>query len=270
MSLCNSIDTLAMAYLDDELVAEERRELELHLLACTGCKQHVEGERADLELIRKALIAPPAPDMVKARIGKLLDQEDRAAGKATRRKLGSYLLPGSAMLAAAAAVFAFVMVKTPTPDEAGPVTREAVRQQTRAMPLEVQGASTGPWLREHFQPVEPPQFTASGIKLLGGRLTSVSGHDAALLRYLVSDGVNQLSLTAVLIVDMRPDDLSGGVPYRVGDRVLHLHDAYGMPAVTYVDEHGMGYAFTSQRLTMNELLSLVVNSDLIERAQRGQ
>jgi len=36
MSLCESIDTLAMAYLDDELAAEERHELEAHLTECTA------------------------------------------------------------------------------------------------------------------------------------------------------------------------------------------------------------------------------------------
>ena len=47
MSLCASIDTLSMAYLDDELAAEERRELELHLVDCASCKQHLDGERTD-------------------------------------------------------------------------------------------------------------------------------------------------------------------------------------------------------------------------------
>jgi hypothetical protein len=36
MSLCQSIDTLAMAYLDDELVAEERREVAPHAAVPPG------------------------------------------------------------------------------------------------------------------------------------------------------------------------------------------------------------------------------------------
>ena len=47
-NLCESIETTAMVYLDDELATEERRELELHLLDCTGCRQHVEHERTEL------------------------------------------------------------------------------------------------------------------------------------------------------------------------------------------------------------------------------
>src|SRR5687767_13492460 len=107
MSLCQSIDTLAMAYLDDELVAEEKRELELHLLSCTSCRAHVDSERADLDLVRKALVAPPAPDLLKARIGRALDLEDREAGRALRRRFSQYILPGSATIAAAAAIFMF-------------------------------------------------------------------------------------------------------------------------------------------------------------------
>ena len=48
------------AYLDDELAGEERRELETHIIDCASCRQHLESERADLELVRASLVAPPA------------------------------------------------------------------------------------------------------------------------------------------------------------------------------------------------------------------
>jgi anti-sigma factor RsiW len=274
MSLCPSIDTLAMAFLDDELVAEERRELELHLLECTSCRHHVDAERADLELVRRALVAPPAPDLLKARLARTLDDADREEVRAGRRRslstIGRWLLPGAATLAATAAILMFVLVRPPAPGELGSIAQEAVRQQTRSMPLEVQGASTGPWLREHFAPVAPPQFTEPGIQLVGARLTSVGGHEAALLKYLVSIGANQFTLTAVLIDDMRRDGLSGGQAIKIGDRTLHVHNANGIPAVTYVDELGMGYTFAAERLSPQELLELVVSTDLIGRAQQGR
>ncbi|HLL23417.1 MAG TPA: zf-HC2 domain-containing protein, partial [Kofleriaceae bacterium] len=249
MSLCQSIDTLAMAYLDDELVAEERRELELHLLGCSTCKKHVDGERAELDLVRGALVAPPAPDLLKARIARALDAQDREHARVQRRRWTQWVLPGSATFAAAAAILVFAFVRPPAQNmAAGAVAQEAVRQQTRSMPLEVQGASTGPWLREHFRPVEPPRFTEPGIDLVGARLTSVAGHEAALLKYVVSVGSNQFTLTAVLIDGIRADQLSGGQPIRVGDRTLHVHDANGTPAITYVDPAGMGYTFAAERL----------------------
>jgi len=272
MSLCNSIDTLAMAFLDDELAAEERRELELHLLDCASCRQLVDGERADLELVRKALVAPPASALLKARITRALDAEDVAIARRDRRRWSQWLLPGSAMAAAAAAILVFVGVGTaPDGRETSPFTRDVAKQEIHALPLEVQGASTGPWLRDHFAPVEPPQFTEPGIALLGARLlpNGIANHDAALLSYAVTIGANRVTLTAVVLKDLRSDDLGGGQAYQVGDLVLRVHNADGMPAVTYVDPgRNVGYVFTSERLTAEELIRLVVSTDLIGRASQ--
>jgi anti-sigma factor RsiW len=278
VSLCQSIDTLAMAFLDDELAPEERRELELHLLDCASCRQHVESERADLQLVRRALVPPPAPDLFKARLSKALDVADRDAQKFDRQRtrsiVGRLLLPGAAVLAATAAIFAFVVIKPAAPLKTGVVAKEVVRQQARTMPLEVRGVNTGNWLRENFAPIDPPKFRAqrSGteIVLQGARLTAVSGHNAAQLRYLVTSGDSQFTLTAVVIDDLANDELSGGTALRIGDRTLHVHDANGIPAVTYIDEHRMGYAFASDRLGAQELLELVVSSNLIDRAQQGR
>jgi hypothetical protein len=181
-----------------------------------------------------------------------------------------YILPGSAIAAAAAAIVLFVGggLSSSSGPQVATVAHEAVRQQSRSLPLEVQGASTGPWLRQNFAPVEPPTFTEPGIQLIGARGTAVAGHDAAMLRYLVSVGVNRVSLTTVLVADIQGEELQGGQEVSVGKLALHVYDADGMPVVTYVDEHRMGYVFTSERMNVNELLAVVVSSDLIGRAQQ--
>ena len=146
-----------------------------------------------------------------------------------------------------------------------------MRQQTRSLPLEVQGASTGTWVRQNFAPTAaPPQFTEPGIELIGARATAVAGHDAVLLRYLVNVGVNRVSLTTVMIADLRGDELSNGQELRIGNLVLRLHDADGQPAVSYIDERHVGYVFTSERMSMKELIEVVTNSDLIARARAQQ
>ena len=271
MTLCQSIETLSMAFLDDELVAEERRELELHLLDCASCRQRVEAERADLELIRKALVAPPAPALLKARVSRALDAEDAAAVRNERRRWSSWLLPGSAIAAAAAALLVvFANLGRPTWPGSSDVATVVKRQ---GLPLEVQGASTGPWLRANFAPVEPPQFTQPGIALLGARLlpNGIANHDAALLQYLVALGAERLTLTAVVLKDLRGNEFADGQAYQVGELVLRVHDANGMPAVTYIDpsDH-VGYVFASEHMTAGELLRLVVSTDLIERAQQSR
>jgi anti-sigma factor RsiW len=261
-----------MAFLDDELAGEDRRELELHLLDCAGCRDLVERERAEISVVRKALVAPPASALLKARITRALDAEDAAVARQQRRRWSQWVLPGSAMAAAAAAILVFVGLGSPTARPASPITRDVAKQETHALPFEVQGASTGPWLRDHFAPVEPPQFTEPGIALLGARLlpNGIDHHDAALLSYLVSIGNNRVTLTAVVLKDLRSaEDLSEGQAYRVGDLILRVHDADGLPAVTYVDRsRNVGYVFTSERLTASELLRLVVSTDLITRASQ--
>jgi anti-sigma factor RsiW len=279
MTLCQSIETLSMAFLDDELVAEERRELELHLLDCASCRQRVEAERADLSLIRKALVAPPASALFKARISRALDAEDAAApppaaapaAPPAPRRWSSWFLPGSAIAAAAAALLAvFATPGAPHSQESSDVATVVKRQ---GLPLEVQGAGTGPWLHANFAPVEPPQFTAPGIALLGARLlpNGIANHDAALLQYQVVLGSERLNLTAIVLKDLRDDALSDGQGYQVGDQVLRVHDVKGMPAVTYINPVShVGYVFASEHMTAEELLRLVVSTDLIERAQQSR
>ena len=97
---------------------------------------------------------------------------------------------------------------------------------------------------------------------------AVAGHDAAQLRYLVASGDSRFTLSALMIDAVRPDELAGGTAIKVGDRTLHVQEAGGITAVTYVDEQHTGYAFTSDRLTTQELLELVVSSDLIGRTQQ--
>ncbi|MBA3458443.1 MAG: zf-HC2 domain-containing protein [Deltaproteobacteria bacterium] len=264
-----------MAYLDGELAPEEKRELELHVVDCGDCKKHLEAERADQAMLRAALAPPPAPDMVKARIARALDQEDaRIAGankQAARTRLGKWLLPGTALAAAAAALALFIgagVTDKAKNNESTTVAKEVVRQQIRSLPLEVQGASTGRWLRQNFAAVEPPQFTDPGIELIGARATAVAGHDAALLRYLVNVGVNRVSLTAVLIADMRGDELSNGQPVKIGNLTFRIHDADGQPAISFIDQNHVGYVFTSERMSMQELIELVTTSDLIARSQQ--
>lgn len=268
MSLCSSIDTLSMAYLDDELAPEERRELELHLIDCQTCKQHVEGERTELASLRAALVPPPAPELLKARIARALDAEDVQETRAVRRRWSQWMLPGSAILAAAAAIAVFVGVK---PSADSRIVTDTVQQQTRSLPIEVRGASTGQWVNDNFAPMEVPHF--DGVQLLGGRLlpNGIAGRDALMLRYLVDVGVNRVTLTAVVMKDVGGEDLSGGKAFEYKGLVLRLHDANGMPAISYVDpvDH-MGYVFASERMNAQELFDTVVSSDLIARAQQGR
>ena len=267
MSLCNSIDTLSMAYLDDELAAEERHELEAHLTECTSCRSTLERERVDRSMLRRALVAPPASEMLRARLVRALDEQDRSETKEQRRRWTSYLLPSSAIAGAAAAIALFVATQAPVSTErvATNVAHDAVKHGTRTLPLEVEGPNTGPWLRQHFANVQPPEMPDT--HLIGGRLLpgGINGHDAALMSYQVYPGDRPPFVVSVLAVhDLRDDEMRDGTPLRVNGRTLYVHEsARREVVVTYVAPNNVGFMFVAPELSMNELIGLVSRANLV-------
>jgi anti-sigma factor RsiW len=276
MSLCKTIDTLAMAYLDDELATEERHELEAHLTECATCRAMLEQERADRSMIRRALAVPAAPDLLRARLAHALDAQDRVESKEQRRRWSSYLLPGSAITAAAAAIALFVGIQTPSSHKSKNVATAAVQIGTRSLPLEVQGASTGPWLQQHFaSDVAPPQLVEPNTQqneaqLIGARLlpNAINGHDAAMMRFQVTLGNKApFELMVVAVRDLRDDELRDGQPVRLNNRsmyVFNTRDGRGYPqaVVSYVAPNQVGYMFVAPELSTNELLDVVSRTNL--------
>ncbi|HEY0251297.1 MAG TPA: zf-HC2 domain-containing protein [Kofleriaceae bacterium] len=272
MSLCESIDTLAMAYLDDELASEERRELDTHLTECVACRKEIDGARADQQLIQTSLVAPRATDTMRMRMVKALDLADKEstqiAVKAQRKRFSQWMLPGTAMLAAAAAIVVFVGVNMKSGDRAssmaGSVSRAGLKQESRALPLEVQGASTGAWVRQ-FAAVEPPHMPASGSQLLGARMFpgGVNGHDGTLLSYQITFNSRPAVLSVLVIDDVRPEELSDGEEVDAGGRMVRVVQSDGKSVVTCLDGQHRGYMFMSDELPVADLISLVGRTSLV-------
>ena len=287
-SICDTIETTAMVYLDDELAGSERQEFELHLHACAPCRQHVDSERQDLSMVRGLLAREravgPAPDLVRARILRGLDDVDATdaavAAEATGpvaaaepapslgARLRRFWLPTTAALAAAAAIVLFATSPSaPTGASGDTVAHEAVRQDLEGAPLEVQGASTSPWLDRHFRPgVRLPAFADDQIRLLGARLTALGGRPAAQLFYSITRGGVRHDLVAFVVDDVAPGRLQVGRPVDAGGRRLYATAAYGAAAISYVDAERRGYVFTSRHLTLTELRDVVTRSNLIDHA----
>jgi len=287
--LCDSIEMTAMVYLDDELAPQERHELELHLVACGGCRGHVERERAELDGLRQrlgqGLMPPPPSELLVTRVSRGLDAIDAelvASGSQTAlaeavddapvvpaSRWRRWALPGAAALAAAAALLVFVALPPAAPaEEHDTVAHEAVRQELRGAPLEVQGASTGPWLERHFQPgMVLPRFPEDRVRLVGARLTSLAGQPAAQLVYEVGTPGQSAQLMAFVLDGVRRSSLPTGRQVVVDGRVLRVLDAYGAVAVAYVDAVSRAYVFTSKQLTETGLLEVVVASNLIADAR---
>jgi anti-sigma factor RsiW len=269
MSVCKTIDTLSMAYLDDELAAEERHELEAHLTECASCRATLERERADRSMIRRALAAPVAPDTLHARLSRMLDEQDREEAKQQRRRWTSYLLPSSAIAAAAAAIAMFVAVQTPdAPQKVTNVAHDAVRHSSRALPLEVQGPGTRPWLQQHFaSDVALPQFIdEQSTQLLGARLlpNGINGHDAAMMRFQVRlPDRAPFQLDVLAVHDLKDDEMRDGTPVRINNRTLYVFEQRGRAVVSYVAPNRVGFMFVAPELTVNELIGLVGRANLV-------
>src|SRR5690606_9880407 len=134
------------------------------------------------------------------------------------------------------------------------------------LPLEVQGASTGPWLRQHFASVEPPQFVEPGTKLLGARLLpgAINGHDAARLVYQIDRNGTPFELRVLVVRDIDAELLRHGTPMRVNDRTVYVTETSdGQSVVSYVDRNRMGYLFMAPQISVSELVWLVSRTDLV-------
>ena len=273
-TLCDTIDTLAMVYLDDELAAEERRELELHLHECVTCRDHLAAERKTRLALRARLAPPPAPALLRKRIERALDTEDRGSAADSRRTaITRWALPGAAVAAAAASLVLFFGIQPSGDEPKSSVAQEAVKVQRRPRPLEVQGASTGPWLAQHFEPdVTVPSFEDRGVRLVGARLVQVKEYDAAQIFYEVVAGPTRLELVAFVMKDVRPADLRGATPVPVSAGELWVSELGSgdtrASVVSYVDPQRNGYVFLSQALGPRALLDVVVESDLVRRSAK--
>lgn len=101
MTLCNLIGVLTTSYLDDELDAPERQELEVHLHDCPACRAYFDRERASVARVRARLAPPRAPSSLRARLDGELDADDAA-----RRQ---WIFVVAAFAFAALAVIVFVV-----------------------------------------------------------------------------------------------------------------------------------------------------------------
>ena len=144
--LCDSIETLAMTLHDGELAGDELRDVELHLTECAACREHTEQQGAAMTSLRRKLAPPPTPDLLRGRVMKALDAEDRAA----RRPLATWLLPGAAAVAAVAALALFISTRNPAP--ANSIESTIAIHTTRTRPLEVEGAATNQWVQRNYDP----------------------------------------------------------------------------------------------------------------------
>ncbi|NOZ23726.1 MAG: zf-HC2 domain-containing protein [Planctomycetes bacterium] len=110
---CDEAIDLLSEYMDDELDAEQRKEVEAHVMACAKCRRELDTLRATVTLVG-SLSEVKAPDAFAADVSKTLEEEER--GKIiwpSARVVGS-LLAAAAVLLVVSVTF---MMQRPAPME---------------------------------------------------------------------------------------------------------------------------------------------------------
>lgn len=271
-TVCTDASKLIPTYLDGELSESELLAYEHHLAECGDCSAEVEAEREFIDRLRHALVSEPAPDTLKARLGRALDGEDEDKARRARRQRWAWVLPGGATLAAAAAllVFAFDVASpasnsnhsdevaatsaTPRP---GPSLQVGVANRTEI------DRSAREFLR---MPVRAPRFANTGARLRGWRPLKSGSHSAALFLYEVTSrtGIHRLD---VQTLDARNLDFSRAERRVVRGSEVWIARGFGTSDVVYRDENQIAYVFSSHMDT-EELVNLVVQSDIVEQITR--
>lgn len=179
MMNCRDLETQLTPYLDGELIAEARLQVEEHLAGCTTCAAAVERERHLLGLVREAARAgaPKAPAALKAR---LLEDVRRDA---TRRR--NVRVARFAAVAAGVAVATVVSHQQYRSHQRSLYERDAAMRHARQFPLEIEPPHAeaieqwfGGKLDHRVALPRLPNARASGARLL-----QVRDKPAAYVRY---------------------------------------------------------------------------------------
>lgn len=268
---CKDIETLLPTYLDGELDPHDRLSFEHHTADCTECRERLREETAYLERVRSLLVPPAAPEGLALRVRASLDVEDRRAMKVARRAGWSWVLPGGASLAAAAALVMF-MVSELRPQQVAlheaPAVRQAVRDRINDSPVRVGSPQEVSVAAQQYlrKPVRTPQFRPAGAALRGWQPRELDGREAVLLLYDVPDSRGARHQLTVHVVDASGLDLRGSERWKIGATELWVASLGGVSTVTYKDQYGFGYVFSSD-MELEELAWLVVGTDIFHRSR---
>ena len=175
---CRDLETQLTPYLDGELIAEARVEVEAHLATCPTCPKHVEVERHNLSVIREAArtASPVAPPEFKA---KLFANIARDANRQQRIGIGRF-----AAMAAGVTLAVVVGYQGYRGHQRKLYEQDAAMRHARQFPLEITQSPDAieRWFGGKLDhPVNVPRFP--NATATGARLLQVRDKPAAYIRY---------------------------------------------------------------------------------------
>jgi len=275
---CSDIGSLIQMYLDGELTDRDLHDFEHHVATCEPCRGELERETEFHQEMGRQLAPPPAGDLLRRRIQQALDAEDAASSRVSRRARWNWVLPGAAMVAAAAALIVFatdqltpsLRVAEPAPQVAEvqvqqhkfsstrpvpqPVTPTPVLEVPRVDDVGVNSISMAHAARD---------FSGLAVTLRGFQPTELSGRPAALFAYDVVANARRYRM-AVFVVNAEDLDLRTRSSITIDGRQLSVLDHADGRAFAYRTSRNIGYVFVSD-MDENTLIGVVANSGLLRK-----
>lgn len=255
MKNCDWVHAQMHAYLDGELVAEERLGFESHLADCPGCRAWLDYERALATAVASSLPRPQPPVALRERVARL--------AQPAARPLRHTLLAAAAVVAIAATALVLLREATlPTADDGAqlastplspsPFVARAVdshlRYASQRLPLEVRSARPDEVSR-FFEGRVPFHVTLPDYKagpgelkfyaLEGGRLVSLEDDYVAYVAYRMEG--RPISLLVASEARVRP---WGRETLKSGALTFHLDAVSGLKVITW-SHNGLTYALVS-------------------------
>ncbi len=223
---CAEVQKYLQVFLDGEFDEAERLDVEAHLAGCPTCRQQAELERRFRESVRSRLVAPAAPEALRARVRAAMAAEPEAG------RLRRGLLWGS--LPAAAALLLVLSFTWTVTSGFSPLLREAVERHSSEPPVEVRSADADEvesWFQRKVDfRVSLPRFLRGDLDLVGARLSHLAARQAALVRY--QHGRQSFSL--FVLSDPGPgEDIGSKRCQRLRQREICLSELQGYTVVAW-------------------------------------
>ena len=275
MTGCAAFRPYVAAYVDGELVGEDRAGFEAHLGTCPSCRRLLEEEQTAAALLRSAGPLFEAPAALRQQVGRILAPRRRTP------PLRSWLTVAAAAAALAATGLLARALWGPTPpaDARPAVVASAfaamaadthLRYARGQLPLEVQSdrpEQVSGWFsgRVPFHLALPDYPVGPGeqkfYRLEGGRLVSFRNDYAAYVAYRMDDQPISLLVTSASTVT--PE---GGSLVRSGALTFHVESVAGLKVITWSD-NGLTYALASDVAVEASRSCLVCHGSAAERGK---
>jgi anti-sigma factor RsiW len=267
MSGCEAFRPLIAAYVDGELVGDDRAALDAHVATCDVCRQAIEEEQAVLATVRHAAPRPAASAELRAQVADLLKPTPRPTWLAW---LAACVVVGALGVMIGSRRITVPPDATPRPTSAFAAAAADVhlRYVRGQLPLEVRSDEPqviSKWFegRVPFHLKLPDYPVGPGeqkiYRLEGGRLVAFGGDYAASVAYRM-EGM-PVSLLVTSAERGRPE---GGDVVRSGSIAFHLESVAGLKVISWSD-NGLTYALASDVAVSGARSCVVCHGSAAER-----